>query len=33
MLGPEGRYVVPDKPWGALSITKDGVAVAKEIKL
>jgi chaperonin GroEL len=33
MLGPEGRYVVLDKPWGAPSIAKDGIAVAKEIKL
>jgi chaperonin GroEL len=32
-LGPKGRNVVLDKPWGAPSITKDGVAVAKEIEL
>jgi chaperonin GroEL len=32
-LGPKGRHVVLDKPWGAPSITKDGVTVAKEIEL
>ncbi len=32
-LGPKGRNVVLDKPWGAPSITKDGVTVAKEIEL
>jgi TCP-1/cpn60 chaperonin family len=32
-LGPKGRYVVLDKPWGAPSIAKDGVTVAKEIAL
>jgi len=32
-LGPKGRNVVLDKSWGAPSITKDGVTVAKEIEL
>jgi len=32
-LGPKGRNVVLDKSWGAPSITKDGVSVAKEIEL
>ena len=32
-LGPKGRNVVLDKPWGAPRITKDGVTVAKEIEL
>ena len=32
-LGPKGRNVVLDKKWGAPSITKDGVTVAKEIEL
>ncbi|KAH0998186.1 chaperonin GroEL [Candidatus Tremblaya phenacola] len=32
-LGPKGRNVVLDKPFGAPSITKDGVSVAKEIEL
>jgi len=32
-LGPKGRNVVIDKSWGAPSITKDGVSVAKEIEL
>ncbi len=32
-LGPRGRNVVIDKKWGAPSITKDGVSVAKEIDL
>ena len=32
-LGPKGRNVVLDKQWGAPTITKDGVAVAKEIEL
>ncbi|MDE5014590.1 chaperonin GroEL, partial [Francisella tularensis subsp. holarctica] len=27
-LGPNGRYVVLDKSFGAPTITKDGVAVA-----
>ena len=30
-LGPKGRNVVLDKKWGAPTITKDGVSVAKEI--
>src|ERR1700750_3422816 len=32
-LGPKGRNVVLDKSYGATRITKDGVAVAKEIEL
>ncbi|MDX8410409.1 MAG: chaperonin GroEL, partial [Mariprofundaceae bacterium] len=32
-LGPKGRNVVIDKSWGAPTITKDGVTVAKEIEL
>ncbi len=32
-LGPKGRNVVIDKKFGAPSITKDGVTVAKEIEL
>src|SRR6266700_2516139 len=32
-LGPKGRHVVLDKSFGAPRITKDGVAVAKEIEL
>lgn len=32
-LGPRGRNVVLDKKWGAPTITKDGVSVAKEIEL
>ena len=32
-LGPKGRTVVLDKSFGAPRITKDGVAVAKEIEL
>src|SRR5687768_12976242 len=32
-LGPRGRNVVLDKAWGAPTITKDGVTVAKEIEL
>ncbi len=32
-LGPRGRNVVIDKKWGAPTITKDGVSVAKEIDL
>ena len=32
-LGPKGRNVVIDKSFGAPRITKDGVAVAKEIEL
>src|SRR3989337_749851 len=32
-LGPKGRNVVLDKSFGAPRITKDGVTVAKEIKL
>ncbi len=32
-LGPKGRNVVLDKSFGAPTITKDGVSVAKEIKL
>jgi chaperonin GroEL len=32
-LGPKGRNVVLDKPFGSPLITKDGVTVAKEIQL
>jgi len=32
-LGPKGRNVVIEKKYGAPSITKDGVTVAKEIEL
>ena len=31
-LGPKGRNVVIDKSFGAPTITKDGVTVAKEIE-
>ena len=32
-LGPKGRNVVLDKSYGAPTVTKDGVSVAKEIEL
>src|SRR5947208_2071869 len=32
-LGPKGRNVVLEKSWGAPTVTKDGVTVAKEIEL
>jgi chaperonin GroEL len=32
-LGPKGRNVILNKPFGAPRITKDGVTVAKEIEL
>lgn len=32
-LGPKGRNVILDKSFGAPSITKDGVSVAREIEL
>ena len=32
-LGPRGRNVVLERNWGAPTITKDGVTVAKEIEL
>ena len=32
-LGPKGRNVVLDKSFGAPTITKDGVSVAREIEL
>src|SRR5881396_1487863 len=32
-LGPKGRNVVIDKKFGSLTVTKDGVTVAKEIEL
>ena len=32
-LGPKGRNVILDKAYGAPTITKDGVSVAKEIEL
>ena len=31
-LGPKGRNVVLDRAFGAPTITKDGVSVAKEIE-
>src|SRR5579859_5923133 len=31
-LGPRGRNVVIEKAWGAPTITRDGVTVAKEIE-
>ncbi len=32
-LGPKGRNVILDKKFGAPSVTKDGVSVAKEVEL
>ena len=32
-LGPRGRNVLLEKSWGAPTVTKDGVSVAKEIQL
>ena len=32
-LGPKGRNVILDKSFGAPTVTKDGVSVAKEIEL
>ncbi|RME27959.1 MAG: molecular chaperone GroEL, partial [Candidatus Zixiibacteriota bacterium] len=32
-LGPKGRNVVIDKKFGAPTVTKDGVTVAKEVEL
>ncbi len=32
-LGPRGHNVLIDKKWGAPTVTKDGVTVAKEIEL
>src|SRR5213595_3150059 len=32
-LGPRGRNVVLEKSWGAPTVTKDGLTVAKEIEL
>ncbi|TMB57471.1 MAG: chaperonin GroEL [Deltaproteobacteria bacterium] len=32
-LGPRGRNVILEKSWGAPTITKDGVTVAKEVEL
>src|SRR5438093_9147011 len=32
-LGPKGRNVILEKSYGAPTITKDGVSVAKEIEL
>ena len=32
-LGPKGRNVILDKSFGAPTVTKDGVTVAKEIEL
>src|SRR6202051_4730215 len=32
-LGPKGRNVILEKSYGAPTVTKDGVSVAKEIEL
>ena len=32
-LGPKGRNVILDRSFGAPTVTKDGVSVAKEIEL
>jgi len=32
-LGPRGRNVVIEKSWGAPTVTKDGVTVAKEVEV
>ena len=32
-LGPKGRNVILDKSFGAPTVTKDGVSIAKEIEL
>src|SRR6195952_1632176 len=32
-LGPKGRYVVLGKKWGAPTLTKDGVTVARRVEL
>src|SRR5438045_7345515 len=32
-LGPRGRNVIVERPWGTPLVTKDGVTVAKEIDL
>ena len=32
-LGPKGRNVILEKSFGAPTVTKDGVSVAKEIEL
>lgn len=32
-LGPKGRNVILEKSFGAPTVTKDGVTVAKEIEL
>jgi chaperonin GroEL len=32
-LGPKGRNVCLEKSWGAPTVTKDGVTVAKEVQL
>ena len=32
-LGPKGRNVILDRSYGAPTVTKDGVTVAKEIEL
>ncbi|MCB1796001.1 MAG: chaperonin GroEL, partial [Candidatus Competibacteraceae bacterium] len=32
-LGPKGRNVLLDKSFGAPTVTKDGVSVAKEVEL
>ena len=32
-MGPKGRNAIIEKKWGAPTITKDGVTVAKEVEL
>lgn len=32
-LGPKGRNVIIERPYGSPSVTKDGVSVAKEVEL
>ena len=32
-LGPQGRHVVLQKPWGPPTVTRDGITVAREIEL
>ena len=32
-LGPKGRNAILEKSWGAPTVTKDGVTVAKEIEV
>ena len=32
-LGPKGKNVILEKPWGSPTLTKDGVTVAKALEL